>query len=90
MMYCHVSLEALLPIKLLKTSLMGIATEPKEILTTKRNSTVRNKDIKRKVFCLLFINIFLLEDLDILFQFFKEIQFIIWQQFRMDDFHNVF
>ena len=57
MMYCQVSFEAVSPIRLLKTSLMGIATEPKEILTTKRNTTVRNKDIKRKVFRLLFVNL---------------------------------
>ena len=56
MMYSHVSLLAVEPNKLLKTSFKGMATCPKEMFNKNVNSNSNDNIEKRKVFRVL--NIF--------------------------------
>ena len=83
MMYCQVSFDAFSQIRLLKTSLKGIATAPKLILTTNRINTPRKRSVNKYVFRFVFSNLKL-------FQFLKEIQFIVGEEFWMNDFQDVF
>ena len=53
MMYSHVSLLAIAPDKLLKTSFTGILTCPKEIFNTNVNTNNKVNEKNRIVFCFL-------------------------------------
>lgn len=50
MMYCQVSLPELPPVRLLKTSFIGIETEPKQIFNINTNSNDNVKMENKRVF----------------------------------------
>jgi len=81
MMYSQACLDTCPPVKLLKTSLNGIVTEPKLMLVKNNKSNPIKSTAKRKVFRLVFGK---------LVQFLKEIQLVIGQYIRIGDFYKIF
>lgn len=81
MMYCHACLETSPPVKLLKTSLNEIVTEPKLMLVKNNKSTPMKSAAKRNVFRFVFGK---------LVQFLKEIQLVIGQYLRIGNFYQIF
>lgn len=53
-MYSQVSLLAVVPVRLLKTSFMGIETEPKLMFNSNANSKAKVKMVNKRVFRFLF------------------------------------
>ena len=81
MMYIQFSLSILFPRSTANTFLNGMVTEPRLIFSKKQMANTKTSSAKENLYDLNSPN---------LLQWFKEIGLIIWQQFLMTNFNNIF